>query len=70
MLYGLDFYIYNIYICKTNIQQRAQRQQPPPQERHTAKAMAYRIHEALERGSAVLIADIGRPNRLSLTVDR
>eukprot|EP00434_Breviolum_minutum_P034216 symbB.v1.2.030276.t1/scaffold3393.1/size57804/2 len=32
-------------------------------ERHTAKAMAYRIHEALERGSAVLIADIGRPNR-------
>lgn len=32
-------------------------------ERQTAEAMARRVDEALERGSRVLVADIGRPNR-------
>lgn len=33
------------------------------QERQTAIAMAHRVDEALTRGSTVLVADIGRPNR-------
>lgn len=36
------------------------------QERQTAIAMAHRVDEALVRGSTVLVADIGRPNRKAL----
>ena len=32
-------------------------------DRRTAAAMAVRADEALRRGAAVLVADIGRPNR-------
>merc|ERR1719336_3145697 len=34
-------------------------------ERSTARAMARRIAEARERGSTILVSDIGRPNRVA-----